>query len=326
MLGFSLTLPMTRIAVQELPPVFVGLGRSLIAGLLGAGLMWRRRSPLPGRRQLPGLLLVAAGVIVGFPLLTALALRHVPASHGAIVVGLLPLATALFGTWLAHERPSGAFWCAALAGSAAVTVFALSESGWTLRSADLLLLLASVLCGLGYAEGGRLSRELGGLATISWALIIASPAVALAVAWSARGSGLHASALAWAAFGYTGVVSMFLGFWAWYHGLALGGIARVGQVQLLQVFITLAWARLLLGEAVTARAVGTAAVVVAAVALSRRAAVAAPSGPPGDGAAQPPGIIGPGPRAPSGICFPGSWTTPDGRGQDQSGRGTGACG
>jgi drug/metabolite transporter (DMT)-like permease len=274
MLGFSLTLPMTRIAVQELPPVVVGLGRSLIAGLLGAALLWQRRARLPSRRQLPGLLLVAAGVIVGFPLLTSLALRHVPASHGAIVVGLLPLATALFGTWLAHERPSAAFWCAAIAGSAAVTAFALGESGWTPRAADGLLLLASVLCGLGYAEGGRLSRELGGLATISWALILASPAVAAAVAWSALASGLHASPIAWAAFGYTGVVSMFLAFWCWYHGLALGGIARVGQVQLLQVFITLVWARLLLGETVTASAVATAAVVAASVALSRKSAVA----------------------------------------------------
>jgi len=274
MLGFSLTLPMTRVAVQELSPVVVGLGRSLIAGSLGALLLWRRRTPPPALRHLPGLLTVAVGVIAGFPLLTSFALRHVPASHGAIVVGLLPLATALFGALLAHERPSARFWLAAFAGSAAVTVFALSESGWSLRPADGLLVLASVLCGLGYAEGGRLSRELGGLATISWALVIASPAIAAAVAWSAFSTGLHASAPAWAAFAYTGVVSMFLAFWAWYHGLALGGIARIGQIQLLQVFVTLAWARLLLGEEVTVRAVGAAAVVVASVLLGRRASVA----------------------------------------------------
>ena len=274
MLGFSLTLPMTRVAVHELPPVFVGLGRSLVAGLLGAVLLWRRRTPRPEARHVPGLLMVGLGVIVGFPLLTAFALRDVPASHGAIVIGLLPLATALFATWLAHERPSAGFWLAAFAGSATVTLFALSGSGWAVRPADGLLVLASLVCGLGYAEGGRLSRELGGLATISWALVLASPAIAVAVAWSAIESGLHASGWAWAAFGYTGVVSMFLAFWAWYHGLALGGIARVGQVQLLQVFFTLAWAHLLLHEAVTARDVAASVVVVGAVALGRRAGAA----------------------------------------------------
>jgi drug/metabolite transporter (DMT)-like permease len=215
---------------------------------------------------------VAAGVIVGFPLLTSFALRHVPAAHGAIVVGLIPLSTAVFGTWLAHERPSAGFWLAALVGSASVLVFALSESGWVLRSADGLLVVAAIVCGLGYAEGGRLSRELGGLATISWSLILASPAIAVAVVWSGIASGLHASPLAWAAFGYTGVVSMFLGFWAWYHGLALGGIARVGQVQLLQVFFTLGWAHVLLHENVSARALATSVVVVASVAVSRRSA------------------------------------------------------
>jgi drug/metabolite transporter (DMT)-like permease len=276
MLGFSLTLPMTRVAVQELPPVVVGLGRALIAAALGGILLAVRRTPLPGPRHLPGLLCVAGGVIVGFPLLSSLALRHVPSSHGAIVVGLIPIFTALFGVWLSHERPSGAFWLAALAGSAAVTVFALSESSWQLRPSDGLLALASLLCGLGYAEGGRLSRDLGGLATISWALVLAAPFVAIAVAWSAHKSGLHASPHAWAAFAYTGFVSMFLAFWAWYHGMALGGIARVGQVQLLQVFFTLGWARLLLHEQVTAGALIAAAVVVGAVALSRRAGVSRP--------------------------------------------------
>jgi drug/metabolite transporter (DMT)-like permease len=281
MLGFSLTIPMTRVAVQELPPVFVGLGRSLVAGALGGVLLWRRRTPLPCRRHLPGLALVALGVIVGFPLLSSFALRSVPAGHGAVVVGLLPLATAFFGAWLAHERPSAAFWLASLSGSAAVTVYALGESGWVVRPADALLALAAALCGLGYAEGGRLSRELGGLATISWALLLASPAVGAAVAWSAFSKGLHASPEAWAAFGYTGLVSMFLAFWAWYHGLALGGIARVGQVQLLQVFVTLAWARFLLHEQVTAGALVAAAIVVGSVALGRRSRVSRAPGPAG---------------------------------------------
>lgn len=273
MLGFSLTLPMTRMAVQELPPVFVGLGRALIAGFLGAVLLWRRRSPLPRKHHIPGLLLVAAGAIVGFPLLSSLALRHAPASHGAIVVGLLPLATALFGAWFARERPTARFWFAALAGSATVVLFALSESGWTLRPADGLFAVAAILCGMSYAEGGRLSRELGGLPTISWALILVSPITATAVIWSMQGASLHASGWAWGAFAYTGTVSMFLAFWSWYHGLAAGGIARIGQVQLLQVFVTLFWAHLLLDEVVTFRALFAAAAVVLSVAVSRRAAI-----------------------------------------------------
>ena len=273
MLGFSLTLPMTRTAVQELPPVFVGLGRALVAGFLGAVLLWRRRTPLPGKRHIPGLLLVATGAIVGFPLLSSLALRHTPASHGAIVVGLLPLATAFFGARFAGERPTARFWLAALAGSAAVVLFALSESGWALRPADGLFAVASILCGMSYAEGGRLSRELGGLVTISWALILVSPLTGIAVIWSIQGASLHASGWAWAAFAYTGTVSMFLAFWSWYHGLAAGGIARIGQVQLLQVFFTIGWAHFLLGEVVTLRALVAAAVVVLSIAASRRAVI-----------------------------------------------------
>jgi drug/metabolite transporter (DMT)-like permease len=276
MLGFSLTLPMTRIAVQELPPVFVGLGRSLVAASFGGFLIWRRRLPRPASRHFPGLAVVAVGVIAGFPVLTSLAMRRVPASHGAIVIGLLPLATALSAAWLSHERPTTRFWIAAFAGSTAVSLFALSESGWVVLPADGLLVAAAILCGLGYAEGGRISRELGGLATISWALIVASPFAAAAVVWSAVASGgMHASPLAWAAFGYTGVVSMFLAFGAWYHGMALGGIARVGQLQLLQVFLTLASAHLLLHEPVGPKAIATAFVVVGSVAFGRRAGVAA---------------------------------------------------
>src|SRR5262249_39740455 len=158
-------------------------------------------------------------------------------------------ATAFFASRLAGERPSGRFWLAAAAGSSAVVVFALHESGWVVRSEDSILVAASILCGLAYAQGGRVARELGGRAAITWALIFAFPFVAAAVAWSAiRAGGLHASFGGWAAFGYTGVMSMFFSFWAWYEGLAQGGISRVGQLQLLQVFLTLAWSRWLLRE------------------------------------------------------------------------------
>ena len=277
MLGFSLTLPMTRLAVAELDPVFVGLGRALVAAVLAAIMLAWRRDPLPARRHLPGLFIVALGVIVGFPLFSSLAMRHVPAAHGAVVIGLVPLATAVFAVLRTHERPSRGFWVAAFAGSAAVVAFALVEGGWHLQAADGLLLVAVILCGLGYAEGGRLARELGGWRVISWALVLAAPFIVVPVAMAAAAHGLHASARAWAAFGYTGVVSMFLGFWAWYHGLARGGVARVSQVQLLQCFLTLGWAALLLGEQVSSLTMVTAVLVVAIVALGRQAAILRPA-------------------------------------------------
>ncbi len=271
-LGFSLTLPMTRIAVAEFDPVIVGMGRALISATLAAFMLWHRKSPLPGWRNVPSLLTVVAGVIIGYPL-TSLAMQRVPSAHGAIVAGLIPLATALFALLRAHERPSRGFWIAAVAGSAAVVLFALAQGGWALHRADILLLVAVVLCGLGYAEGGRLAREIGGLELVGWALLLAVPIVAFPVARVIAVHGLHASARAWAALAYTGVVSMFLAFWAWYHGLALGGIARVGQIQLLQVFLTLGWAAFLLGEKITVWTALTAIFVVGTVAIGRRTAI-----------------------------------------------------
>ena len=248
--GFSLTLPMTRVAVAEIDPIVVGLGRSLISVFLAAGLLAWRRDPFPGRRYVPGLLVIALGVIVGFPVFSALALRRVPAAHGAVVAGLLPLATALCATIRAHERPSRGFWLAAVAGSATVVGFMVVENGARLVRADVFLLLAVATCGVGYAEGGRLSRELGGWRVLSWALVLAAPFLTVPVGMSIAAHGLHASPAAWGALAYMGIVSMFLAFWAWYHALAIGGVARVSQVQLVQPFLSLAAARFLLGERV----------------------------------------------------------------------------
>jgi drug/metabolite transporter (DMT)-like permease len=271
--GFSLTLPMTRIAVTSFDPVIVGLGRSMVAAALAVGLLLWRRDPFPGWRYVPNLLVVALGVIVGFPLFTAYALRHVPAAHGAVVIGILPLGTALFGALFAHERPSIGFWAASLAGTATILAFVYSESGFVPTEADLLLLGAVATCSLGYAEGGRLSRELGGLTVISWALVLAAPFLAIPVGLSVWSHGLHAPLGAWVALGYMGVVSMFLAFWAWYQGLAMGGVARVSQVQLLQPFLTLAAAGAILGERITLPTLLAALVVVASVALGRLAPI-----------------------------------------------------
>ncbi len=272
--GFSLTLPMTRLAVAELDPVFVGLGRSLISFILaGAVLLWRR-DPFPGRRFLPSLLVIALGVVVGFPVLAAFALRYVPASHGAVVMGILPLGTALCGALMTHERPSAGFWVAAVAGTATVLTFMFLESGLRPAKGDLLMLAAVAACAVGYAEGGRLARELGGLRVLSWALVLAAPFLAVPVGLSAWRHGLHASLGAWLAFAYMGVVSMFFAFWAWYRGLALGGVARVSQVQLLQPFLTIAAAWALLGEHIAPSTLIAALIVVAIVAVGRRASIA----------------------------------------------------
>lgn len=267
--AFAVTLPATRIAVTALDPVFVGLGRAVVAALLAAIVLAATRSPWPERALLPRLALVAAGVIVGFPLLTAWAMRHVPAAHGAVVVGLLPLATAAAGAWLAHERPSRRFWACAVAGSAVVVGYALWEGGGALHLADLALLGAVASAAIGYAEGARLARRLGGWQVISWALVLAAPVLAVP-AWLAAPVAADVPAAAWIAFAYVALVSMYLGFFAWYRALAQGGIAAVGQVQLLQPFLTFVASALLLGERLAPAMFVAAALVLSTIALGRR--------------------------------------------------------
>jgi len=277
MLGFSLSLPATRVAVAYLDPSEVGLGRALVAAVLAAALLALTRQRLPSRWQLGSLLVVASGVILGFPFLSAWALRQVPAAHGAIMIGLLPLATALVGVVRGGERPSPLFWVSSLVGSAAVVAFALITGAGQLHAADFALLGAVVAAAVGYAEGGRLARSLGGWQVISWALVIAAPFISVPVLLAVRSHGIAAPPIAWLGFGYVAVVSQFLGFFAWYHGLAIGGVARVSQLQLLQPFLTLIASALLLGEQVTLVTILVALVVVGAVAVGRRAAVAHPA-------------------------------------------------
>jgi drug/metabolite transporter (DMT)-like permease len=268
--AFSLTLPATRAAVVGLDPVFVGLGRAVVAAVLAAIVLVATRAPFPGWAQLPRLAIVAGGVVVGFPLFSAWAMRYVPAAHGAVVIGLLPLATALAGAWLAHERPTPRFWASAVVGSAVVAGFALWQGGGAPHPADLLLVLAVVAAAIGYAEGGRLARTLGGWQVISWALVLSAPLLAIPTWWVSDDRLAAASAAAWAGFAYVSVVSMFLGFFAWYRGLALGGIAAVGQVQLLQPFLTIFASAWLLGERIDAATLVAAALVIASIAVGRR--------------------------------------------------------
>jgi drug/metabolite transporter (DMT)-like permease len=239
---FSLTLPMTRLAVADLDPVWVGLTRALLAALPAAAWLAWRRAPWPSRALRGRLLVVSAGVVVGFPTLSAMAMREVDASHGAVMLGVLPLATALAGAWLAGERPSRAYWACATLGAALVCGFALRAGGGSLRPADGLLVLAVAAAAVGYAEGARVTRRIGGPQTICWALVVSAPLLAGPVAWLTWRHGLDAGPAAWLGFAYITLFSQLLGFFAWYRALALGGIARVSQVQLLQLFMTLGFA------------------------------------------------------------------------------------
>ena len=216
----------------------------------------------------------ALAVVVGFPLLTALALVSVPSAHGAIVVGLLPLSTAVVAVLRGGERPSPAYWVTTILGLIGVLVFGVTIGGGVLHPADLLLVGAVVAGGLGYAEGGRLAREMDGWRVISWALVLAAPMIAVPVGLAVAEHGLEASGAAWLGFGYVSVISMFLAFFAWYQALAEGGIARIGQLQLLQPVLTLGWAVLLLGETVGLTTIAAAVAVMVTVALGSRASAA----------------------------------------------------
>jgi drug/metabolite transporter (DMT)-like permease len=267
---FSLTLPFTRIAVLEMNPVLVALGRAVVAALLSAMLLWWRRAPLPNRTQAKSLLITAAGVVVGFPVFMSVAMHYVPASHGAIVLGILPLTTALFAALRFGERPSLGFWIAAIFGSILVVAFALQQGGGQLHLADLSLFAAVIAAAMGYAEGGRLAQTMDGQQVISWALVLSMPIVLPVTIWLAWHYGFHASPLAWVSFSYVSFISMFVGFFFWYQGLAMGGIARVGQVQLIQPFLTLLGSALLLGEELVLNNFLFAVAIIGVVALGRK--------------------------------------------------------
>ena len=271
---FSATLPATRIAVAHMDPIFVGLGRSVLAAHLAFIVLIVTRQPFPRGSQWLWLGITSAGVIFGFPALTSWAMRYVPSSHGAVVVGLLPLATVIAATIINRERPSQAFWIASLIGSALVVAFALTMGAGSLHPADFALLGAVALGGMGYAAGARVTRTLGGWQTISWALIISVP-----VLWPVTGAAAARTDFsavpwtAWAGFVYVAVFSQYLGFFAWYRGLDIGGVARVSQVQLLQLFLTLIVSALLVGETISLLMMVFAVAVVAVVAIGRRAPV-----------------------------------------------------
>lgn len=285
LLAFSGTLPATRLAVPVFGPMILTCSRIEIAAVLGVitlcmlqGRRWPRRS------ELPGILWTGLGLAVGYPFFVALALARVPSAHGAVVVGLAPAATALIAVLRTGERPSWRFWIGCGVGVVAVAVFAIYQGGGRVELADGWLVVAMLSVGLAYVEGGRVSREFGGTATLCWAMIALAPFAAVPLVFEVRAHAWETIPWpAWAGFWYAGVVSMFLGSVAWYRGLATGGIARIGQLNLAQPLLALLWSALLLGERITWPFVVTAVVVIAAMAvcIKSRVTVTAPGVQPG---------------------------------------------
>ena len=268
---FSGSMPATRLAVIDLPPMVLTSARGLIAGWLAAVILLVSRQPMPARAQWRQVAVVALGCVIGFPVFSALALRHITSARSLVFIALLPLSTALFAVLRGGERPGRAFWGFAIAGAAAVAGFAMMRGGGADPAGDALMIAAVLVCGLGYAEGAVLTRDLGGWQTISWALVLCLPLMAawLALAWPAAGLGaVHLAS--WLALVYVAVFSMLVGFIFWYRALSLGGIASVGQLQLLQPFMGLGLAALILHEHVAPAMLVAMVLVIGSVAGARR--------------------------------------------------------
>lgn len=267
---FSGSLPATRVAVADFSPMFLTSARAAIAALLGAVFLFAFRQTRPERRDILPLTLVAIGGVVGFPLLTALALQHITAAHSIVFIGLLPLATAIFGVLRGGERPKPAFWLFSVVGAAAVAGFALYGSNDGTLTGDLLMIAAILVCGMGYAEGAILSRRLGGWQVISWALLLSLPIMAAIALLTLPHAWSNVGVPAWIGLAYVSIFSMMVGFIFWYRGLALGGIAGVGQLQLLQPFFGFLLAAIFLGEPIAWTMIASTVVVVVCVAGAKR--------------------------------------------------------
>lgn len=267
---FSGSLPATRIAVGGFTPLFLTSARAVMAAVLGAALLAALKQARPKREDLGSLAIVATGVVIGFPLLTGLALQHITSARSLVFIGLLPLATALFGVLRGGERPAPAFWLFSCGGSLLVACFAALQGDGASLAGDLLMVAAILLCGLGYAEGATLSRRIGGWQVISWSLVLALPVMAALALITLPSSWEHVGLPVWIGLAYVSVFSMLVGFVFWYRGLALGGIAGVGQLQLLQPFFGLLLAGLLLHEPVPPAMIAVTALVVLCVAGAKR--------------------------------------------------------
>ena len=272
-LCFSASLPFTHVAVREFGVIFPSFGRAVIAATLAILVLRLTRTPLPPRELWGRMAMVVGGVVVGFPAFTGLALQHAPAGHGSVVIGLLPAATAGFSVLRTGHRPSVRYWMFATLGAAGIIVLTLARGTTEVALGDLYLAGAVASAAVGYTEGAVVSRQIGGWQTISWAVVFGLPVTVPLTVIGLGPVSFHEPATAWIALGYLGAVSMFLGFFAWYAGLAMGGIARVSQVQLLQPTLSLLWATLFLHEHLDALMTAVALAVLASVAGSRRSAI-----------------------------------------------------
>ena len=275
---FGGTLPMMRIAVTELDVMFVTTGRAVAAGMAGLALLVMTRARRPARSDFATLAVIALTLVAGFPFFATLAMVYAPASHGGVVLGIMPLATAAAAVVLVGERPSAGFWVCAVAGAAVVIAASLRGVSEGFAIGDLALLGAIVSASIGYVLSGKLARTMPGWAVISWALILSLPVAGPLAWWSFPQNPGAVSLTSWSAFAYLAFLSQFVGFFAWNKGLALGGIARVGQMQLLQTFVTLGLAAWLIGEVIDGETIGFAVAVVIIVGLGLRMRVRQGSG------------------------------------------------
>ncbi|AZC17778.1 MULTISPECIES: DMT family transporter [Pseudomonas] len=267
---FSGSLPATRVAVAEFDPLFLTVARATIAGILALAILLLFKERRPSKQQLLPLAVVALGVVLGFPLLTALALQYVTSAHSIVFLGLLPLATAVFGVIRGGERPRPVFWLFSILGSLLVMGYAFAQGLTASPQGDLLMLLSVLVCGLGYAEGAKLSRTLGGWQVISWALVLSLPLMIALTLFTLPSTFSGISLPAWTSLAYVSLFSMLIGFVFWYRGLAQGGIAAVGQLQLLQPFFGLGLAAGLLHEQVSLGMLGVTIAVILCVVGARK--------------------------------------------------------
>ena len=268
--AFGLTLPATRIVIPFLDPIIIGLGRAVLAALFAAIFLIWFRQKIPNKNQILKLFVVALGVVVGFPVFSSWAMQYVPASHGGVVLGVLPLATALVGVLIGKERPSISFWLVGIIGCSLVIFYSLIQGSGEVHIADVALLGAILSASIGYAVGAELSKEIGGWQVICWALVLALPFIIVPTINYAPDSISNISAMGFASFLYLALVSQLFAFFVWYKGLALGGIARVSQAQLLQPFVTLFASVLFLGEVIDIETMIFVLLVISSVWIGKR--------------------------------------------------------
>jgi drug/metabolite transporter (DMT)-like permease len=267
---FSLTLPVSKIAVLSFNPYFIAFGRAALAGFIALAYLIYQKEAAPTKADFVKFAVIALGVIFGFPIFTTVAMTHGSSSHGAVILGMMPLATTVIGVLRFKERPSLGFWLVSLLGAALVVLYALLKGSGGLTYIDGLLVLGGISACIGYVEGGELSRKMNPRAVISWALVISLPLNIVMAFVTYSPEYIDAGAVAWTSFIYLSLFSMFLGFFFWYEGLAVGGIARVSQVQLIQPFCTLVVASILLGDPLTLMNLIFAVLVVSTVMLGKR--------------------------------------------------------